>query len=59
MDKELFGGGEPEKTGNIFDLELESWGRKSAQTGILTRKDREFSEIKSNSLVKFWQFGQK
>jgi len=28
VDKGVFGGGKPDKTGNIFELELEYWGRK-------------------------------
>ena len=60
MDKEVFRGGELEWMENIFDLKLESLGRKTAHTGNPKMKDTEnFLKTKANSLLKFWQFGQK
>ena len=36
---------------NIFDLKLESLGRKTAHTGNPKKKDREFSENKSQFIT--------
>ena len=45
---------------NIFDLKLKSLGRKTAHTGNPKKKDTENClKTKANSLLKFWQFGQK
>ena len=45
---------------NIFDLKLESLGRKTVHTGNPNKKDTENClKTKANSLLKFWQFGQK
>ena len=46
---------------NIFDLKLESLGRKTAHTGNPNKRDTENfrKKTKANSLLKFSQFGQK